>query len=125
MRDLWMGIIPGLEFTRVVVQDGWAPPLLKARLPESPQSPRALEALCEAIALWCGRKVCAALVVDGPDFTCVTKQWLDTAERVVERAPFVVHLVSRGRPAEERDLLDGMHDYHDLRHLVFSEEVAS
>lgn len=67
MRSLWMGILPGLEWTRIVVQESWDQTLMKARLPHSPRDARALEMLCQAIALWCGRKVCAALVVDGPD----------------------------------------------------------
>ncbi len=121
MGSLWMGVMPGLEFTRVVVQDGWAPILLKARLPHSPEHPRALEMLCEAIALWYGRKVCAALVVDGPGALCVTKPWRDTVAGLTRHVLFEVHLVSRGRPAEERDRLDGLHDYHELRQRIFSE----
>lgn len=63
MRSLWMGIQPGLEMTRVVVRDGWEQTLLKARLPHSPQHPRALEALCEALALWCNRSVTVRPIV--------------------------------------------------------------
>ncbi len=120
MRSLWMGIMPGLEFTRVTVQDGWEQTLLKARLPHSPKHPRAVETLCEAIALWCGRNVCAALVVDGPDAFCVTKPWRDTVERLTRHPLFEVHLVSSGRPAHERDRLDGLSDYHELRQWIFS-----
>src|SRR5262249_57724470 len=40
---------------------------LKARLPAEPRHPRAVETLCEAVALWCGRKVLAALAADNPD----------------------------------------------------------
>ncbi len=123
MRSLWMGIMPGLELTRVVVQDNWDQTMLKARLPHSPTHSRALEPLCQAIALWCGRKVCAALVVDGPDAFCVTRPWRDTVERLSRHDLFEVHLVSRGRPAEERDRLDGLHDYDELRWLLFFGEA--
>jgi len=122
MRSLWMGVIPGLESTRIVVRDGWNPILLKARLPHSPQHPRALESFCEAIALWCGRKVCAALVVEGPDAFCATKPWQDTVEGLTRRDLFEVRLVSLGLSAGERDHLDGLHDYNELRQLIFSEE---
>jgi hypothetical protein len=123
MRSLWMGIMPGLEFTRVVVQDDWDHLLLKARLPHSPRDPRAVETFCQAMALWCGRKVCAALVVDGPGALCVTKPWRDTVERLTGHELFEVHLVSRGRPAEERDRLDGLHDYDELRWGLFFGEA--
>ncbi len=121
MRSLWMGIRPGLEFTRILVQDGWNQSLLKARLPQAPSDRRAVEMLCAALALWCGRKVCAALVVDGPGASCVTKPWRDTVDRFTRHDLFEVHLVSRGRPAEERDRLDGLHDYDELRWWNFTE----
>jgi hypothetical protein len=119
MRSLWMGIMPGLEFTRVVVQDDWDQLLLKARLPHSLRDPRAVETLCQAMVRWCGRKVCAALVVDGPGALCVTRPWRDTVGRLTRHELFEVHPVSRGRPAEERDRLDGLHDYDELRWSVF------
>jgi hypothetical protein len=118
-----MGVMPGLEVTRVLVQDNWDQTLLRARLPHSPQYPRALESLCEAIALWYGRKVCAALVVDGPAAICVTRPWRDIVERLTHHDLFEVHLVSRGRPAEERDRLDGLRDYDELRWSLFFGEA--
>jgi hypothetical protein len=118
-----MGIRPGLEVTRIVVRDGWAPILLKGCLPHSPKDPGAVERLCEAVALWCGRRVCAALVVDGPDTFCGTKPWHDTVERLRNHPLFEVHLVSSGRPGHERDRLDGLHDYHELRQQIFHEEA--
>jgi len=39
MQTLWMGVRPGPDCTRVLVQDGPLP-ILKARLPEAPQHPR-------------------------------------------------------------------------------------
>lgn len=123
MRSLWMGIRPGLEITRVVVQDGWEQRLLKARLPHSPQHPRAVATLCEAMALWCNRSVCAALVVDGPGAFCVTRPWRDTVEELTRHPLFEVHLVSSGLSAHERDRLDGISDYHELRQRIFSEVV--
>ena len=54
MQTLWMGVRPGPELTRLLVQDGPIP-ILKARLPEAPHHPRALETLAEGVALWYGR----------------------------------------------------------------------
>ena len=42
MQTLWMGVRPTPDLTRLLVQDGPIP-ILKARLPEAPQHPRALE----------------------------------------------------------------------------------
>jgi hypothetical protein len=48
MQTLWMGVRPGPALTRLRVQDGPIP-ILKARLPEAPQHPRALETLAEGL----------------------------------------------------------------------------
>jgi hypothetical protein len=50
MQTLWMGVRPGPALTRLLVQDG-SIPILKARLPEAPHHPRALETLAEGVAL--------------------------------------------------------------------------
>ena len=42
MQTLWMGVRPGPTLTRLLVQDGPIP-ILKARLPEAPHHPRALD----------------------------------------------------------------------------------
>src|SRR2546427_6617281 len=62
MPTLWMGVRPGPNLTRLLVQDGPVP-ILKARLPEAPQHPRALRTLAEGVALWYGRPLYAALCV--------------------------------------------------------------
>ncbi|MFQ5668511.1 MAG: hypothetical protein ACE5I7_19070 [Candidatus Binatia bacterium] len=66
MQTLWMGVRPGPDVTRILVQDAGIP-LLKARLPEAPQHPRALETLAEGVALWVGRPIYAALGVAAED----------------------------------------------------------
>jgi hypothetical protein len=50
MQTLWMGIRPGPDITRVLVHDGPLP-VLKARLADVLQPPRALETLAEGLAL--------------------------------------------------------------------------
>ena len=122
MRDLWMEILPGSEVTEVLVEDGPGRKLLRARLPQEPSHPRAVEMLCEALALWCGRKVCAALVVEGPESFCATRPWLDTFETVTRPPLFEIHFVSLA-PAGERDEVAGLGSYRDLRQRIFSEEA--
>jgi hypothetical protein len=63
MTTLWVAIAPGSTSTRVLVmRSGQA--LLKAQFAREPSSPHAMQLLLEAIAMWEGHAVRAALVVD-------------------------------------------------------------
>lgn len=121
MRNLWMGVIPGPTATRVLVLDGPDKTLLKARLPGSPRHPRAITTLGEALAMWCCRTVRAALVADGPAASSVMSPWLSTYEAHVSSPLVQVDLVSHVRPPRERDGLDGLGDFRDLRQLLVRE----
>jgi len=61
MSEIWMGIWPGPEATRVIAMAGACETILKARLSREPSHPRAMATLLEAIALWQGTRVRAAL----------------------------------------------------------------
>lgn len=61
MSILSMGISPGPQGTRVIAMAGPSETILKARLSRQPSHPRALPTLLEAIALWQGVQVHAAL----------------------------------------------------------------
>ena len=117
MQTLWMGVRPGPDVTRILVQDAGIP-LLKARLPEAPQHPRALETLAEGIALWCGRPIYAALGVAAEDALCVSPRWHTTVE-VLTRTPLVViePVIGRPRPPRGGDGLTGLGAFADLRQL--------
>jgi len=121
MRALWMGVMPGPEVTRVLVMDGPGQTLLKARLPHGPQHPRAIQTLCEAVALWCGRPVHAALAVVGPGAWCATTPWLESFDAITRSPLFEIELVERARPPKEPDRLDDLGDFRDLRQLVLAE----
>lgn len=123
MHPLSMAILPDPEITRILVQDGPQQTLLKARLPHSPAHPRAVETLCEAIALWCGRKVRAVLAADGPESFCATKPWLDTFDAIARTPLFEIHFVSRTRLPRERDRLGGLGSFRELHRLILSEVV--
>lgn len=64
MNSIWMGIAPGPTATRVLAMHGASETILKARLRRDPSHPRALATLLEAIALWQGMHVHAALAAD-------------------------------------------------------------
>jgi len=120
---IWMGVAPGSEWTRVLVQDGVAKTLLKARLPPEPQSPRALQVLAEGLALWCGEPVRAAVSVDGLASLSGTTPWLDTIEAAVRSPLYEIALVdgSLRRLYRRRDHLGGLGDFRDLRQMVLFE----
>ena len=129
MSTLWMEIVPGPELTQVRVQKGPHRTLLRARLPHSPSDPRAVAMLCEAVALWCGTKVCAALVVEGPDIFCGTRPWLNTFDTLTRPPRYDVHFVStacpvRGRRDRDHARVENaaeLGSYRALRRRVFAE----
>jgi hypothetical protein len=61
MSNLWMGISPGPRDTRVIAMAGPSETISKARLSRQSSHPRALPTMLEAIALWQGVHVHAAL----------------------------------------------------------------
>jgi hypothetical protein len=126
MSTLWMEILPGPLTTRVLVQDGPKQTLLRAQLPHSPRHPRAVQALCEAVALWSGRKVCVALIVEGPAAFCATRLWLDTFDALAHPLGFEIHFVTSARPALGRRVREcgdqtELGSCRDLRRRIFSE----
>ena len=70
METIWMGIAPGSLTTRVIAMAGPEQILLKAQLARDPRHPRALPTLLEAVALWQGLPVRAALCADGGGASC-------------------------------------------------------
>ena len=67
MTDTWMAIAPEKHATRVIAMAGPSETILKARLLRSPAHPRAMATLLEAVALWQGTHVRAALCADEKD----------------------------------------------------------
>lgn len=61
---IWMGIGASATETRVLAMAGPSATILKARLSREPAHPRALATLLEALALWQGSYVRAALCAD-------------------------------------------------------------
>jgi hypothetical protein len=126
MSTLWMEVLPGPKMTRVRVQSA-SQTLLRARLPQAPSDPRAVAMLCEAVALWTGRKVCAALVVEGSDAFCATRPWLNTFDTLTRPPRFEVHFVSAAPPTRRRRDPDRLEEaeelgsYRALRRRIFSE----
>ena len=114
---LWMGVRPGPDATRILVQEPRCP-VLKARLPDAPQHPRALETLAEGVALWCGRPLYVALGVAAEDALCVSPHWHATVDALT-RTPLVTIEPVIGIPRAPWRVEDrsGLGDFRDVRQL--------
>lgn len=121
MESIWMGIAPGRTTTRVVALESPSDTILKAQLRKDPAHPRALGTLLEAIALWQGQPVRAALCAGDTAFSC---------DSTICREAFLVDggaLYSLvwvpSAPRRRRQRLEGLGNFRDLERLVI-EEVA-
>jgi hypothetical protein len=122
MESIWMGIAPSATSTRVLAMAGPLDTILKARLARSPSHPRAMATLLEAIALWQGRPVRAALCADerpgGSDTSLFRETFADVGAPLytLDWIPARV----RGRRARRRDIA-GMGEFADLRQVLIDE----
>ena len=114
---LWMGVRPGPAITRILIQETHQT-VLKARLPDPPAHPRALETLAEGIALWWGRPLYVALGVAAQDALCVSPHWHATVD-VLTRTPLVTIEPVIGAPRPPWRVADrgGLGDFRDVRTL--------
>ena len=114
---LWMGVRPGPDATRILVQEPQCL-VLKARLPDAPQHPRALETLAEGVALWWGRPLFVALGVTAQDALCVSPHWHATVDALT-RTPLVTIEPVIGIPRAPWRVEDrsGLGDFRDVRQL--------
>jgi hypothetical protein len=119
MESIWMGVAPNAEATRVIAMAGPSEPLLKAHLAKDPKHPRALATLLEAIALWQGQPVRAALCADAQGdlygSNLYREAFLDDGG-----ALYSVVWVPAGE-RRRRDRLHGLGNFRDLERLVVSE----
>ena len=122
MESIWMGIAPGATSTRVLAMDGPHDTILKARLLRSPAHPRAMATLLEAIALWQGQSIRAALCVDaqpgGSDSSLFRETFADVGGPLYTLD--WIPAPERGRRARRRDI-SGMGEFADLRQLLIDE----
>jgi hypothetical protein len=120
MSELRVVIAPSPSTTRVLVTEHDASgtqTLLKAHLRADPSHPRALQWLLEALALWQGQTVHAALVADGTAHSYGTHLYGDWfAEH--DGALYRIELVERRGRRAHRDRVRAMGSFGDLRQLV-------
>jgi hypothetical protein len=121
---LWIAIEPTRRSTRIVATLGMQQTLLKAHLAPQTQHPRALPTLLEALALWEGHQVHAALVAGGANGLSDTNIYPDCFA-IDEPTPlYRLQWVDGRRPRmRERGELSGMGNFRDLQALL-RREVA-
>jgi hypothetical protein len=120
MNELRMVLSPGPTATRVIAISGSATEsetVLKARLSPTPSHPRAVQWLLEAMALWQGTVVRAALCAGRPGRSYVTGLYPDWFADF-GNALYTLELCEARRPGRRhQDAVGGMGDFRDLRQL--------
>ena len=120
MTDIWMGIAPEAQATRVIAMAGPGETILKARLSRAPAHPRAMATLLEAIALWQGTHVRAALCAGDKDGESDTSLYREAF--VDYGGPlYTLEWVPSVRARRRRRDIAGVGDFADLRELVLFE----
>lgn len=120
MTDIWMAIAPERQVTRVIAMAGPGETILKARLSPSPSHPRAMATLLEAVALWQGTQVRAALCAsekDGGSDTSIYREAFTDGGGPLYTLDWVPGLRERRRHRDVR----GVGAFADLRQLVLFE----
>lgn len=121
MSMIWMGIAPGATTTSVVVMTGPKETILKASLSREPAHPRALPTLLEAIALWEGVKVHAALGADERQSGFASNLYRDVYGVSYEPL-FELDVVPLGRVGRDgRQHVRGLGDLREARQLALAE----
>lgn len=121
MESIWLGLDPSARTTRVLAMRGPRETILKAHLSLRPSSPRAVVALLEAIALWEGLPVRAALVVDDSSTASTsTSLYRDTFAIFGDQTPLysLQWVPCATGVRRRRDGLSAMGEFGDLERLL-------
>ena len=119
-RSLWVTIDSKRDETRVLAMAGPQATVLKARLAATAHHPRAVPTLLEALALWEGTSVRAAVVVGGVDDLSATRLKLDFLTDLRGAPLYKLEFVDSCR-RRHHDPIDGMGEFYDLRQLSLFE----
>lgn len=118
MKSLWVGIDPHPTETRILAMAGPGETVLKARLRPHPQHPRAAPTLLEALSLWQGTDVRAALCADTGPPLFDTGSWIDALLLAQGTPLYEVTFVPRQRRRRRAGL--GLGNMADLEQLVLA-----
>jgi hypothetical protein len=120
MHSIWVGIDPRPPIARILAMAGPQETLLKARLSSTPKHPRDVATFLEALALWQGAPVRAALAVGDEEPWCDMERYVGFAD-FGETPLYSLDVVSRLRRPRRRDGLGGLGDFRDMRQLLLFE----
>lgn len=120
-ETIWVALAPSSHATRVIATRGPTNTILKANLRRDPRHHRALPTLLEALALWEGRHVRAALVADEHTTTCGTNLFRDCFEEIDGAPLFTLDVVWDRRRRRTTDGLTGLGEFRDLERLLTQE----
>jgi hypothetical protein len=122
MSDLWAAIDTRRHCPRILVTNSGREPLVKALMSGPPQHRRALPTFLEALALWEGRPVRAALVV-GKQGGCDTSLYHEFFADPDHTPMYSIDYVSSPEEMKRayRDQLGGMGRFQDLKQLLIWE----
>jgi hypothetical protein len=115
-----MGISASATETRVLAMAGPSTTILKARLSREPSHPRALATLLEAVALWQGSRVRAALCADNEQISCASSLYHAAFDfgGPLYSIDWVPGPLARRRRTRD---VSGMGPFADLRQLLLFE----
>lgn len=111
-----VGLMPEPWGCRVLVLEDGKRAVLRAVLPGEPKKPQALRALCEALALWSGTKVSAAVCADGEQFFSDRTSW--SAATAVDGGSLFEMKVVVGHDVTNEDLDSEMGAFDAVRAFV-------
>jgi len=121
MHAIWVGFHARPTGTRILATAGPHHTLLKAQLATEPQHARALPSLLEALALWQGAKVHAALAVDAALASSARSLCRTCFADFGQEPLYTLAYAATRRPPRPRAELRGLGDFRDLRHLLWRE----
>lgn len=121
MNSIWMAIAPGRRCTRVLAMQGASDTILKACLRRDPPHPRALATLLEAVALWQGAPVRAALAADDEETSYGSSLCHNAFLDAEPTALYTVHWVPAAGQRRRRTGIAAMGEFRDLERLLLCE----
>ena len=115
MHSILTAIRPTPGGSQLLAMQAPSDPIFKAKLRPNPSHPRALPYLLEALALWQGCRVHAALYADESPAGCATSFYPDLFVDPGDTPLYTLDWVPVARPRRRRDGLTGLGDFRDLQ----------
>jgi hypothetical protein len=117
MSSLWLSIEPRRDSTRLMLSASLGGPALKARLPATPEHPRAVAMFLEALVAWHGLPLTAVLDADAEDVSRHPGRWA-LALGDLASPQIAVEWISPASAPLADPSLDGVDDFRRARRLI-------